>query len=621
MIALNPKYNYKPSTRLFQALQVPKKLKPSEWAEANIIIPKGVSDRPGKLRLQPWWKSIIDSFDNRELINRYIESSAQQGKSTAMAVSLLYGVFYREQPAMIIFPNEESGIRFFRRVLIKIIEASPNLMALMSPEKSDLNKYELVTNAGILLRIGWAGSASSLASTPAAFVVCDEVNKYREHLTSESDPVSLAKDRMLSFMKSGPAFICASTPTDENGMITKLVGESLFHEWAISCPKCQTEHNTDFGQLDWDHKVSVSELENTYNAIQWKCPICATMTNENDFRILARQGRWKIGDGQDQTTKSRQSCGWKLNGIMSETVPWMFLVKDMIESKHDIMKMRNWKNSLIGIPFTENRVIIKQEYLDNLKSEDYYCLHVPQDCMEITIGLDLGRRDRDQIDGKPQYHYWLVALAIMPDNQYMVCNTNYLLGDGALLDYIANTEYKKPDGSVLMPTAAFIDSRLDTFNVYNFCATNPGFLPIMGMSNENSQGVPIRERVVDTIKGQFGARKDLIAAVTRHDIATNYFKDQFHQLMENGQWHFCSGLNPELYQHIQSEVKVSEKKRGVIQYVYKLRYSGISNHLLDSLIYAAALAWKRGLYKYKTYQDWEIANGIGIPQPYSGPLI
>ena len=55
------------AARALRALIPPPRLRLSDWIEANIYLPEGVSAQPGRVRLWPFQREIADAIGDAEI--------------------------------------------------------------------------------------------------------------------------------------------------------------------------------------------------------------------------------------------------------------------------------------------------------------------------------------------------------------------------------------------------------------------------------------------------------------------------------------------------------------------------------------------------------------------------
>ena len=94
---------------LKKSLEPYPRLTPSDWCEANITLPQSVTNKPGPLLLQPWFKPIIDELDNPETEEITIASAAQVGKTTLEICAMSYGLAVWDSPTLLVFPTESEA--------------------------------------------------------------------------------------------------------------------------------------------------------------------------------------------------------------------------------------------------------------------------------------------------------------------------------------------------------------------------------------------------------------------------------------------------------------------------------------------------------------------------------
>jgi phage terminase large subunit GpA-like protein len=602
-----PKYRVKLPEWFFNSWLLPERGKPSEWAENNIVLPKAVSARPGKIQLLPHFKHIIDQLENPEVETITIVSSSQSGKTLALMVMILYVLLKCDDPAILACPTSDLAEDILRRRIRPVINHNPSLKRLVKQDRESKNKFE-IHGPSSRAKIGWS-SPASLSSFTAKLAVADEIDKFSSYHNSESNATELIRARVTTYIGQGAKVVYSSTPTLESGLIWQSYVSGIQYEWFIMCPSCDQEHTPKFANLKWDKKADLSDLQKDRHSIQYECPHCLSLMKERQYRIAVRQGRWIEKEEQDYPQeggtektykKSIRHVSYHVHGLLSAYRSFENLVTEFIQAGSNPVRLQHFRNSVLGEPWSSGDLAVKKSDLEGMVDEDYQEYQLRPRTMCLLAGIDVGGNGDFNKDDTDPLHFWVTVIGIQPEGKTYIAACDKITGVANLLEYLGN-EYVDPEtGEIQRVFQAFIDSGYRTQGVYGLCAQNPGMFPIKGMG-----GVSYAAKAsnIDSV-GWGNSRRKLKQSVVRYDVGTDFFKDHCFASINTGNLRFNAGLHDEYFSHLSSEVKVPVRTGGQVKYAYRPRYEGVNNHLLDTTCYAMALAFTLNLWKYNTLEDF-----------------
>ena len=90
-----------------------------EWAEENLIV--RVSDRAGRLRLDPYQRGILEAFTNPDVRQVTMMCSSQLGKTLLEAVYLGWIIDQNPQPCLFMHASQVGLNKFIREKLEPIL--------------------------------------------------------------------------------------------------------------------------------------------------------------------------------------------------------------------------------------------------------------------------------------------------------------------------------------------------------------------------------------------------------------------------------------------------------------------------------------------------------------------
>ncbi len=574
-----------------------KKITVSEWAEKNRIIPPHKSVEPGRWRNSrtPYLVKIMDSFNDLQIENIIFCSATQVGKTQAILNQLGFLIDIDPDPALVVYPTEDTGRAIFRDFIEPMIDASPVLRAKKPYSSDDFTLSRMAFRNGAEIFLAWANSPASLASKPIRYLFLDEVDKYPVTAGKEASPIELAMERTSTFWNR--KIIMVSTPTIETGHIWQAFknAEIRFY-YHVPCPHCGHYQRLIFEQVKWPKELdSLSKIEDT---AYYECEKCKKKITDKYKSDMLIKGKWK----GDKNIRKYKTIAFHLSGLYSPWRTFGQVARKFLETKTHPERLQNFVNSWLAEPWKDLTARIKQdEDIENLK---LYMHHekgvVPSEAVALTAGVDV------QVD---RFYFVIRAWA----NDY----TSWLVLEGAVQTWdelekiLFLSSFNTTDNEVMKVELACIDSGYRTQEVYEFVARNyPRAISVKGASTD-LKGRPYSLPSNDA-KKQLGVSAPYL-------INTLYFKDFIYMRRripagENGAWYIYRGVSEDYLRQITSEIRVLDKGKPK----WKKRTETVPNHLWDAEVYSAAAAEILNI-PYRRKEPKIKNNSIIAPAPRKKP--
>jgi phage terminase large subunit GpA-like protein len=203
-------------------------------------------------------------------------------------------------PTLFVLPTQQMAGSMSAERVARLLRDCPALDELHAKGKSN-SKFEKWV-AGVPLRFGWAGSATTLAAHPCGLVLIDELDRMGRDTAGEGDPVTLAKARTKNYPQ--PLVVCTSSPTIEDASpIQSLFDQGSREIWEWMCPHCEQYHRPLSMHLKWPDGATPdqAEMEALYG-----CPHCGGLISEEDRGPMIASGRFAVylrnADGEYEPT-------------------------------------------------------------------------------------------------------------------------------------------------------------------------------------------------------------------------------------------------------------------------------------------------------------------------------
>lgn len=448
----------------------PEPLTVSQWAEKHRVLSRESTAEAGPWRnaRTPYLVEPMDAFTDPRVKEIAIVAPSQVGKSELELNMIGYIIDQDPGSTLYIQPNLDDAKKFSRLRIAPMLRDSPRLRHKVAEVKSrdSGNTVLQKTFPGGMLTIVGSQSPSALASTPARYVLGDEVDRWALSAGTEGDPWSLAAARTTTYYNAKRAAV--STPTIKGfSRIEKLFNEGTQEHWCSQCPDCGEWHDIVFDDIKFDFEVGKAGKATTYkvNSVGWCCPSCGTLHDEEEMR--AQPARW-IAQNPDAIARGRRSF-W-INAFSSPWRAWDAIVLGFLESRKDPEKLKVFYNTCLGALW-EDRGDLQDEDTMLARREDYGTredgtpIELPEGVLVLTCGVDT-QDDRLEYEVLGHGHYgetWGIKKGIiMGDPGY---DEPWLR-----LDEVISHTYKFASGRGLTISMTFVDSGgHKTQSVYKQC--------------------------------------------------------------------------------------------------------------------------------------------------------
>lgn len=499
-------------------------------------------------------------------------------------------------PMLFVGPTKSMIVRVIEPRLVALFKSSASLWAKLAKGKKSSKTQKYI--AGIDLRLGWAGSATELASQAACIVFIDERDRMLDDVGGEGDPVEIADARHATY-PDGKAII-TSTPTvgsvdettnEETGLTHweltegdeiqsatwKLWQEGTRYEWAWPCPDCKYYFIPRFSLLWWPENATAQKAN---KETRIKCPHCdylisdihKTEMNARGVYVAPGQSITKDGDVLGESEENDCVSFW-VSGLCSPWRSWGQKASRYIRAANsgDTKRMQAVTNTEFGELYRIGGDAPPWESVTDL-AIDYMSGELVTGIRKITCSVDV------QLNR--------LVYAIRGWGAHM---ESWLIMHG---DLWGQTEHPqvwaelsqlitKPLGNMRIALVN-IDSgynpgdkfRQPVNQIYDFARRHRGL--VRAIKGHATQDKPIKPSMIDvTIRG-----KTIKNGLQLWHLDSDYFKSWVHARLEwpaeqPGRWNLPKDITEDYCKEITSEARIA-KKSGFVW--VKLRKD---NHLFD----------------------------------------
>jgi phage terminase large subunit GpA-like protein len=404
----------------------------SEWAEQKRFLTKKETARPGKFSwdYMPYLKEIADHFSvnspTREIV---VMKGVQVGATDSIFMNVI-GYYMDWCPTSIMLVSADKGLlKEFKNVRITSMINNSGLNDKIRADNSTRNSRRqgetatMVEFTGGFLRLAGASNPNDLRSMSINIILLDEIDAYKDDLGGEGSPIDLATARTTSFKGKKKIGYISTPTTKQSSKIEPLYLNGDREKYFLMCPYCGKRqvllfYNYNGGLYPEDkkeynrrNKISHSPYgfnfnsdecrRGNYSSVGYKCKYCGEIMREHHKRGMNRLGRWV----STKRTKVPFRVSFHIPAFFSPAKEWWEIVKDFLETKGNINKLKTFKNLVEGVPFddttksiTKHNVYPKRmEYLPNqLQPGALFVVaacDVQHDRLEVQI-VAVGRRFR-----------------------------------------------------------------------------------------------------------------------------------------------------------------------------------------------------------------------------------
>lgn len=473
-------------------MKAPENLTVSEWADKYRKLSSVSSAEPGQWRTSrtPYLKDIMDAFTDPQVRELSVVAASQVGKSEFELNCI--GYIIDQDPASILYihPTVDDAKKFSRLRVTPMISDTPAIAKKVKETKVGRESASTILQKsfpGGMLTVTGSNSASALASTPARYVIADEVDRFARSAGREGDPLSLAKARQTTFYNAKTLLV--STPTikgDSRIEAAYYIGTQ--EHWCHKCPDCGEYSEIKFNDIKFEPKMERVHGKKTWTIdgeVHWMCPYCGCVHSEHQMR--RQPAKW-IADNPAALQNGVRSF-W-LTAFASPWTSWETIVLRFLEAKDDPERLKVVYNTLFGQLWEDRGDLADEDEMlsrreDYGRCEDGSPVELPDGVLVLTCGVDT-QDNRLEYEVVGHGHYgetWGIQKGVImgrPDTAE-VWNR---------LDDLADHVFKFESGKGLKVSIFCVDSGGHfTQDVYENCQKRQGkrFFAIKGKGGD---GVP-----------------------------------------------------------------------------------------------------------------------------------
>lgn len=594
----------------------------SEWADAERRLSPESASEAGRYYTSrtEYARGIMDAFSDPAVQRVVVMSSAQVAKSTILENVAAFHVHRDPCPIMIVQPTLSMAEDFSKKRITPMIRDTPaltNLFMKANARNSGNAILDKLFRGGYLVLAG-ANSPASLAGRPIRVALGDEIDRWKDNVGSEGDPVELLSVRTTAWWNRKLGFF--STPTVEgSSAIANLYEESDQSKYFVPCPHCSHQFVLQFEHLKYDEGQPILANEDgkvirTARDAWFECPQCQKRINDAERMAMVRQGKWIA------TKPFHGSRGFWLWAAYSPFVTALDIANKWLRALGDREKMISFRNLVLGLTHRETGEAPDAEKLYG-RRENYSLGKIQPGVLFLTAGADV-QKDRIEVSiygwGRNR-QCWLV------DHVILAGRTSEEQIWSELTD-VRLRSYRHPGGAMLNIARFCIDSGYESQMVYRWVREQhtPDVMAVDGRTHLGGMTIGQPSPVDVDIAGRKIKRGIKVWPVDTGKLKSELYGRLNLPKPEEGQTDYPNGylhlpqVSEEFCRQLTAEhlvTKVNNKGYRIHEW-QKLRDR---NEAMDCHVYARAGAHQLGVDRFSE-REWRRVEAIVLPAGEVPPI-
>jgi phage terminase large subunit GpA-like protein len=568
----------------------------TEWADRYRMLPKKSSAEPGKYRSSrtPYVREIMDALSPSSRVQEVVVMKGTQLGFTELGNNWFgYVADASPGPMMMIFPTAELAKDHSKQKLQPTIQETPRLKDKVREHRTRDSGNTIQTKEfpGGILFLSGSNSGAFFRSKSIRFLFLDDIDGFEHNIGGEGDPAELAKRRTDTYGNRKKIFEVSTPTTKDVSRIERSFLESDQRFYHVPCPHCGEYQRLLWGGPGADFGIKFDRDANGKTIDAWyECAACHERIDEHHKTAMLEKGLWM------PTHPERLKRGYQISSIYSPLgwVSWIQIVKEFLEAKAFVERLKTWVNTRLGETFEETGDQPNWSLLRD-RCEPYSVLTVPMGGLLLTAGVDT-QKDRLAV----------VVRAWGRNEESWLVYWGELYGDPAQpavwtdLDALLSRPFDHAAGAQLHIVSAAIDSGGHfTTEVYNFARRkSPRVIAVKGMSQTGKPilGHPTLQDV--TWQGQ-----KIPNGVQLWPLGTDTAKSTLYSRLKittpgPGCYHFPIGTPEDYFIQLTAEKLITRYVKGFPRLEWVM--TGPRNEALDCEVYTYAAALRAGI----THMDW-----------------
>lgn len=443
-------------------LMPPPRIDVSEWSDTYRMMTSSNSPEPGlyKTSRTPYLKKIMDCLSPYNTYEEVVFKKSSQVGATQAANNWIGAIIHLyNAPTLMVLPNEMLARTNSKNNIDEMIKSSPVLRERIgnARERDSGNTVLDKRFPGGFVSIRGAESPNNARSTSFRNIYLDELSAYPVDSGGEGDPYDLFVGRSKAFGTKRKIF-STSTPTTEGVCrISSLYEETDKQRYHIPCPHCGHVQTLDFDRLRW--------TEGKYGDVYYECVNQGCFIYERHKPQMLAKGEWIA---TVPSKSSPRKIGFHISALYTPLgwYSWAQMAEDYDKANNaddDNVKLKTFTNLMLGETWSESGEKPNYEHIMN-RAIDYKDGFPTLGVGALSAGVDI-QKNRIEIE----------VLGWGTNKSLYSVDYKVLEGDTEkepvwqkLAEYL-DSDFERPDGSLMKIKFTCIDSGYLSHRVYEFC--------------------------------------------------------------------------------------------------------------------------------------------------------
>ncbi len=550
-----------------------RKLKVSEWAAQNVIVPDGpYAGARYRKDVNPYLLGIMDTWGERGIEEVIVVGAPQVGKTLVLYSCLAYCVDYRPAPRMLAMPDDETMKAVVEEKLKPLFRKSRGVSKMYQGVKGRRVRFSDSTS----IWISSAASPSQRASLSIQDLFLDEEALYQRY-AGKGDPVTDFLERTNSYSNTRKVLrISKPVGGKECSILQALETCDEVREYNTVCPACgvaqimEEEHFIIQGKSKDDIEITRISRESLG---RYRCPHCKMEWSDAMRDRAVKAGFWQA---KERVVNPRK-IGFHLPGYLSQSVSLSKVVAKRLEAeKSDDAELRQaYANGILARAYDPVIHKSNEQAVLSLKDDDLAPQTVPLGAVALTCGIDMQKRG-----------FWFMVMAWDKKLNGTIIDYGFINNFDKVYELTYQTSYRREDSDELagiwrglLDTGggeSDIENVTRTEEAYAFLSQYGNNVLLGAKGNSHKQINPVTWSILERMPKS----KTVLTGLKLHMIDTHYFKAlATARLQTNARQHFVlhNGACELLARQLCSEELVLQGKKQVWRRKRK------DNHLFDCL--------------------------------------
>lgn len=585
--------------RIYAQFEPPPDMLISEWAQANIVLAKGTTPRPGPYVPEVFQRIIMDAICDPVVRRLSVIKSTQIGWTQIILAIAGYFMDVDPKPVGLFFPRDQDAKDKSKKSIAPMIEECPALKAKVRENKSREggNTQMLKQYPGGFLKIAGTNSGAGLRSDSLAVVLKDELDGWELDVDGEGSPSDIVERRTDAYLGE-EKILEGSTPAKTKGLSPIEEGyqagtQTMFH---VPCPHCgvfqpllwRDPETLEFN-LVWYKDAAGKPIPET---VAYRCKSC-----RKDIEERHKQRMLDAIVPVAKYPERREHISFSINALYAPWGDiWPILAKEWHAAQGNPEKMRAFVNLRLGETWDEGADTIEPSALmarrEVYAPENDADVRVPSGCAVLvcTVDVQQGRLEAQITGFGVGEEEWLIDHEVFygsPLDLPTQRGKEDLVNVWSELDAYILRAWKHRSGALLRPAITLIDTGYAADACYNF---------IMPRQTAARRVYACRgqDRVAKLGLVQEGHVKN--NTIRLFNVATYACKDRILSRLKVNKpgpsyLHFPDWTTEDYFDQLTAESKVPRKNKRTGRVHYEWVPNQLRNEALDLTVYAHAGLW------------------------------